>query len=152
MGTDIHLYVEKKNKGQWVSIDKWTTLEEDENEKRLDVDYADRIYKRRNYTLFSILANVRNSDSVKYIESPRGLPKDLCKNIRDASAVHDEDNHSHSWLLVSEINNYEWDVKTTYHNEWRTPRESCADFLQIMENLCEKTAPEDIRIAFWFDN
>lgn len=75
MGCDIHFYLEKRENNRWVSVDKWTT----EFDKELNCDYTyvkweDRPYNGRNYTLFSILADVRNGECIEPICDPKGFP------------------------------------------------------------------------------
>lgn len=105
MGTDVHAVFERKinhheessKKSQWEFI----TSEWDQD---------------RHYNLFSWLADVRNgfgfagtktNDYIKPIFMPRGLPEDL-KNI-DYNYIEYQGEwlgeHSHSWLLGSEIIN-----------------------------------------------
>lgn len=106
MGCDIHSNWQLKNNN-----DDWETVEE------LDC--------WRNYTLFAILANVRNNGFVIPISEPRGLPKDLycvfkepedyigfgnyccCNKISDSyQKERSYVDHSYSWLLSSEIIDY----------------------------------------------
>jgi hypothetical protein len=119
MGCDIHLYVEKKDKsGKWVTADNW--------DKTKDVDYERRFYSSRNYSLFAILADVRNECGLaaKYgfsrlvpdaeddiyipISAPRGLPCGATPEVRAAAEHWEGDGHSYSWLLLSEILAYDW--------------------------------------------
>lgn len=69
----------------------------------------------RNYDVFGMLANVRNGygfagvetgDGFEPISEPRGLPKDVCKEILGESDSWDGDGHSHSWLTVQELKEY----------------------------------------------
>lgn len=118
MGCDIHLYVEKRVKDSWQSADKWTV---DKYEKRLTVDFGDSFYHDRNYSLFAILADVRNGSGfagVKIgegfipIHEPRGLPKDACAKVRKESERWDGDGHSHSFFTVQELFDYDWTQHT----------------------------------------
>lgn len=123
MGCDIHAFVEVKRypyqdtnrrNGVWVSADKWTVNEDhilypEDYEKRFHVDYDDSIYKGRNYDLFAILAGVRNNRGLKPISLPKGLPEDVCKDIKDESDIFASDGHSHSYLTLKEILQYKWD-------------------------------------------
>lgn len=56
MGCDIHLYVERKLEGRWVTCDKWS----DRWGEGLKVERGDSFYRERNYSLFTILAGVRD--------------------------------------------------------------------------------------------
>jgi len=71
----------------------------------------------RRYNLFAILANVRNGRGFagiptgrgfKPISMPRGLPVDVSPEIKKQS-----DGHSHSWLAVQELLDYDWHGQTT---------------------------------------
>lgn len=108
MGCDIHLYVERRVNGVWESADTWTVdpLWPDE---RPDVDLDDQYYLHRNYYLFDILANVRNVLNVAPIAEPKGLPSDISDPVRRVS--DEPDWHSHSWLTLTEIFEYDWTIK-----------------------------------------
>ena len=92
MGCDIHAYAEvRQANGTW---------------KKAKVKVPDD----RNYTAFAILAGVRNSYGVTPISAPRGLPEDTAtRDTDDTDADLDSPDHvwlgdhSHSWLLLSEL-------------------------------------------------
>jgi hypothetical protein len=74
----------------------------------------DRWYSERNYTVFAVLADVRNGagfagvythDPIKPIDYPRGLPDDIVPETR--AILSDE--HSQTWLSLAEIMAYDWD-------------------------------------------
>jgi hypothetical protein len=118
MGCDIHFYVEKKENGKWVSADTWT---KEEGEKRKSVNYDKRFYTSRNYDLFAILADVRNGrgvagcdtgDGFVPISAPKGLPKDVCTEIKTESKGWGSDGHSHSYFTWAELFAYDW-TRTT---------------------------------------
>lgn len=104
MGTDIHACVECKIDGCWTAV------------RPLDLD--------RNYNLFAILAGVRRDHEP--IAEPRGLPADRdpksCTSIwhqdkarphhdskYDACGSYEFGDHTRSWLLLSELLDYDWD-------------------------------------------
>ncbi|MCY9186471.1 hypothetical protein [Bacillus halotolerans] len=123
MGCDIHAFVEVKrypyqdrnrSNGVWISADKWTVNEDhifypEDYEERFHVDDHDSIYRGRNYHLFSILAGVRNYRGLTPISSPKGLPKDVCIEIKNESDFFASDGHSHSYLTLKELLQYNWD-------------------------------------------
>ena len=80
MGTDIHIWVEIKERNGW--------------ELRLDPDQS---YGVRDYGVFGILAGVR--DDGPPIALPRGIPRDSFLALNDIEG----DYHSWSWLKLSEI-------------------------------------------------
>ena len=89
MGCDIHLYVEHKLDGKWAPV-------------------SGEFYDQRNYSLFAILANVRNGADFKPITKYRGLPSDVSKVVLQKSESWDLDAHNHNWLLLSELLSYDW--------------------------------------------
>jgi len=118
MGCDIHLYVEKKENDEWISADIWEL-----NDNTLDVSYDKKIYNERNYNLFAILANVRNGygfagintgDEFVPISIPKGLPTDCDERIKIVSDMWGCDGHSHSWLTLKELLNYDWNQVNTH--------------------------------------
>lgn len=119
MGCDIHLYQEQKIDGQWKSTDVWS---DKYKEGRQTVAYDDMAYHDRNYNLFAILANVRNGGTFgdtktgigfNPISLPRDLPADVSEQVCAASHEWGEDGHSHSWLTLREILDFNWNQKTT---------------------------------------
>jgi hypothetical protein len=118
MGCDIHLYVEAKKNGKWEAIDKWQT----DSDGYFCVPYEERFYTGRNYNLFSILADVRNGygfagsdtgDGFKPISSPKGNPSDISEQVKAESDKWGSDGHSHSFLTLKELLDYDWTQKTT---------------------------------------
>jgi len=99
MGCDIHLYVEKFDGKKWVHIQE-DVMEND------DVPIELSFFDTRSYSLFAILANVRNNGNFNPISEPKGLPEDCSESIRN---VQDwRDGHSHSWLTLKEIFEFDW--------------------------------------------
>jgi hypothetical protein len=120
MGCDIHLYVERKIDGKWVTADKWTPdpYAEEGEESRLIVDDDNCFYSDRNYDLFAILADVRNlrnaGTGFNPISTPKGLPADISPEVKGESDKWDCDGHSHSWLTLAEIKAYDWNQVITH--------------------------------------
>lgn len=108
MGCDIHLFVEKRVDGKWQSADRWVPDEDAEESGRFRVQYEDRFYKDRCYSLFAILADVRNYGRFNPIDSPRGIPDDACDRVRAESDSWDSDGHSHSWFTLAELLAFDW--------------------------------------------
>lgn len=125
MGCDIHAFVEvrkypygdkKRENGVWISADKWTVnpdsvLYPEERNLRLRIDNEDRIYRERNYDLFSILADVRSNGKLKLISLPKGLPDNVSQEVKQEADYWDGDAHSHSYLTLAELLNYNWDAE-----------------------------------------
>lgn len=146
MGTDIHLCVEVKNNEKWEVVKKMPTdssfykiLYEEEKEKGETGHWTKRweelkqeggslhwLYSNRNYDLFAILANVRNGmgvagcdtgDGFIPIAFPRGTPVDVSTEINEAINGWGCDGHSHSYLTLRELLEYNWNRKTK-HRGW----------------------------------
>ncbi len=104
MGSDITLYVEKKIDGKWV---KQTGFKSDYYDKDDDYFGSDRFkhtdqpYEGRSYTVFSLLADFRNGYAIEPIAYPKGLPKDVSKEIKQETGEYDV-NTSH--LTLKELN------------------------------------------------
>lgn len=103
----------------------------------------------RNYTLFSILANVRNNRSpfLKYISTPRGLPDDISDMVKKEADYWDRYAHDHSWLLLSELERYPWPDAAIA--DWRF---SFSEWGSILASLREYGSSRHARIVFWFDS
>lgn len=73
------------------------------------------IYRTRNKSLYSILANVYNTNSSieKYtpISSPRGLPTDLSPELEQWSNEFPDEKLYSSWLTFEELLNFDWNQK-----------------------------------------
>jgi len=119
MGCDIHLYQEQKIDGQWKSADVWS---DKYKEGRASVAYDDMAYYDRNYNLFAILADVRNGRGFAGVNTgagfnpiaqPKGLPDDISEQVRAEAKYWQRDGHSHSWLTLREVLDYDWNQKTT---------------------------------------
>lgn len=108
MGCDIHMAAERRTAdGRWEMCGEPTHR----------WGYAEpwEPYDNRNYALFSVLANVRNGygfagcdtgEGYRPIDDPRGLPPDMSPLVKEWAEAGD---HSHSWLLVRELLDYDWD-------------------------------------------
>lgn len=152
MSTDIILFVEKKIKGVWTSVDEPET---DENRCR----NLKSIYDDRNYELFAMLADVRNYYDIVPICEPRGLPDDVSPEVREGF-----DNiwceGTFGWLTVAELKAYDWE--RTFEDGWRkkthTYREAAGSFYTETIPKLERLArgwflrdDDSVRIVFWLD-
>lgn len=79
MGCDIHMIVQVRKDGRWVTSEITP-------------------YRERNYEAFAMLADVRNRFGITPIAPQRGLPDDL--DVREGEQLGD---HSFSRLLLSEL-------------------------------------------------
>lgn len=150
MGCDIHFYVEKKDGDKWVSADKWTPSRWDGS---LEVKHEDSFYDDRNYILFSVLADVRNfrDTRINPISEPRGVPDDATQEVRDAVFFYGD--HSHSWLLVSEIEAYDWNQDIEDNGSSFNIKDRCMKFLEETLSRMKALGDSDkVRCVFGFDN
>lgn len=163
MGCDIHFFVEKFTSSnqyegprnlsedrntkieeiidgkpvteRWVSADTWEFSDgEWSNTER---------YWERNYYLFSLLADVRNSGE-EPIDYPRGIPNDASSGYLYKCERWSGDAHSHSYFTLQELLDVDW---KEYDLEYLTK------FFNVLEEL--KTIDSDynkVRICFFFDN
>jgi hypothetical protein len=156
MGCDIHLFVERKNNGQWhgEEMDCW-----------------------RNYDLFSVLAGVRNYGDNEYIDVPRGLPDDISPEAAEAASRWGDDGHSHSYFTLDELRAWQKEHQTTRHKGLLNPQQAedldtkgilpriwcqwASDKSFVWREWTENYCPLDDliqrldnvdRIVFWFDN
>lgn len=151
MGCDIHMYAEVKKNGEWRKVGKIFDNPFYDPEENLSSSFfarkTDHPYQRRNYLLFSILANVRNAEFVytEYPLMPKGLPKDVSEEVKKKSDENIWGNaeHSHSWLTLKEL----IDIK------WKQYQPVVNDFVKkTIPDLQKLGNPKDVRIVFWFDN
>lgn len=124
MGTDIHLYVEKKDSsGKWhrvnppaeyagrdpYIVEKYNSNNEKDWQEYYERKYHEDWFSMRDYDCFVILAGVRMdriiSENFKPISKPKRLPKDLSKELSKAEFGY----HDKSWLTVKELIDYDWD-------------------------------------------
>lgn len=117
MGTDIDLYVEKKNPdGKWEIMfpdpELMQVLHPGPAEQR---PYGPgnlpgwAWYSGRNYDLFGLLADVRNRSDIESPWAHRGIPKDsgIHEFLGDGDSPHYH-GHSHSWVSLQELLDYDW--------------------------------------------
>lgn len=141
MGCDIHLAVEVRKNGKWERRlpPPEARVPHYVEKAREDPDawYANGAmvtwYDERNYDCFAILANVCNGHGFAGIptgggfvpsSAPRGMPKDVSTAVARLHPDHPKHeaeasddiwlgDHSHSWLLLSELLDYDWTQVTT---------------------------------------
>lgn len=102
MGCDIHMHVEYKdnNKDQWICGDY---LHQSCSDRVMPGYTFEEFFGDRNYSLFAILANVRNYGNTEYIDDPRGLPDDVSDFVKNAYEDWRLDAHSCSHLTLKEL-------------------------------------------------
>jgi len=161
MGCDIHMRIERKEEGKWTYFPCFYTF-------RDASDKFECIRVRRDYALFSLLANVRTHRCFYpgCISQPRGWPEDadtltLSKSIYgdgvDYLSFKDMCEHSQSWLLLAEILDYidtspeKWGRKTRLRLERIAQIEEIDfDWLEPIKKIDEDS--KNIRLIFGFDS
>lgn len=109
MGCDIDLYVEVKENDQWnhLAIPLFRDPYEAITKK---VSYSNIPDTYRNYSLFALLANVRNSgQGIEPIKLPVGLPPDMSEELKEQYEPRSLDWHSATHYTLEELLEYPWD-------------------------------------------
>jgi hypothetical protein len=114
MGCDIHIHVEYNrsvngNK-RWVCGDYFHVNPYKGETGEPDFCLVD-FCGDRNYSRFSILADVRNYGSNPYIDDPRGLPDDVTYEVKRSSNEWGCDGHSHSYFTLKELIDYQENIE-----------------------------------------
>lgn len=164
MGCDIHLFVERKENGNWVSADEWEKVDSKrdyEDGLYYDVPWGKEFYHNRSYTLFSLLADVRNYWQLEPISDPKGIPNNLSPRVKAMFKYYESDGHTHSWYTLKELLDFNWNQKIKKTDEI-DKKEYTIDYQEILsqtgfDKTLEKLKklddnPENVRIVFFFDN
>jgi hypothetical protein len=96
-----------ERKEKWVSGDyfKYNPFNGIYDDERLELIH---LYSGRDYGLFSTLAGVRDySNLVVPVSEPKGMPDDCCEFIKEQCDRYGKDGHSHSWLTLKELRDYQ---------------------------------------------
>ena len=151
MGCDIHLITEIKVDNKWILSDKDIF-----KYKNFSEGIGINPFEERNYSVFALLANVRNDNKVIPISLPKGLPDDSeylnfkidgkTTRKKDFLDFNSYEYHSHSYLTLKEILEYDYS-KINISNQFRY--EEFYEDLELLKTLGE---PDNVRIVFWFDN
>jgi hypothetical protein len=145
MRCNIHAYVEVQDGRGWQKIGevfKKPNYRPNFPLSRRNTPLSDHPIQGCDYTLFSILAGVRNYSGNEPIAEPRGMPPDVSSEVRRLSERFGDDGHSHSWLLLSEILGWNDGFRAWNEDEWGVA-------IEIMKTLGN---PDRVRMVFWFDS
>lgn len=154
MGCDIHMHVEYRTRINNTTI-KWcdgnlyevNKFYEDEDEPKYIRVCLNN--ERRSYTLFGLLAGVRNRE-IKPIAYPRGFPDDASKSITDEyNSWGRDDPHSASWLTLAELMNAARSHPDLLNDLVAELQEY---FKRLFPNPSPLITQNELRIVFWFDN
>lgn len=155
MGCDIHIHVEYKRRvfgeekwwcGDFFKINPYYGSDEYEPQYNLVGLCDDRCYAR-----FAVLANVRNYGDTEYIDEPRGLPDDVTAEVLKDSDRWDCDGHSHSYLTLKELIDYQENIKPLKIRGMISPEDQERfDKLGILPNgWCQWTNDETWSLREW---
>lgn len=112
MGTDIRIYAEQHMNGRWQFIGKMTKNMYYEYDPEHENEYhPENLYDIRNYSLFAILADVRNDEGYECIAPRRGRPDDLSPEVKSWFEYFQDDELYESWLTLEELVNFDWHGK-----------------------------------------
>lgn len=169
MGCDIHTHVEIRSDRwgrrqiDWRCGDYFSVIDPLDPDAKYVVQ---EVHGNRNYSLFAVLADVRNDGSLDYIDEPRGLPDDVTEFVKEDYDGWGWDAHSCSYFTLREL--------IEYHNE-HAPKNMFGHYilLPLINDLKRRAdefnliyehwwdgdryedallKAEDIRFVFWFDN
>jgi len=151
MGCDIHLYIERKVNGNWLSCNTWVQKLDEKN--RIFFTAIDK-FSYRNYKLFAALCGVRNNKSynITPLANLKGMPNDVSEIVYQAYDRWKDEYHSISYLSIYELDPLfgKGDVFPEFFAQImdKIDRISMSEFNIIDEDH----RVEDVRIVFWFDN
>lgn len=131
MGCDIHLHTERKIKGKWVNLNSDLGV-------------------HRNYTLFAILAGVRNYDYNIPINSAKGVPADASNEYLDAVNEMEGDGHNHSYLTLQEILDYLPDAQVKYGGMISKDQSDKLYAGELPNSWCQSTSDTSYVYREWF--
>lgn len=153
MGCDIHMYAERNCGDYWLcsgEVFKDKYFNPNQPLHSYNKILTDEPYQGRNYTLFSLLADVRNNYHIKPISKPRGLPDDVDEEIKKKSDEWDCDGHSHSYFTLEELLAVDWDF-TVINNEGLVDEKNYKLFKEIGRpgEWCGWTNNENYKKVKW---
>jgi len=154
MGYDIYLYAEIKRADHWELIGGL-----EENPEYYPEDYPNaqplkpvKIYNDRNYDLFAILTggevtqrHLAPGQNFESFAPPRGLPKDVCPEIKSWFDFLCDDAFAPSWLSLQEIEGFKWQNAFIRHEAMVDKR--VAHLFQDDKSFPYQEWPPDIEIS-----
>lgn len=117
------------------------------------------VFTDRNYDLFAILVNLRNSENMPYISEPRGLPEDVTPEIQ--LQTRNSECHTMTWYTAEELLTYDWNQVFFYEDETMNGEkilesvdyaECGKSLLEVVNRLVERKNPSEVRLIIAFDN
>lgn len=137
MGCDIHLYEEIKINNEWQLLREIGTP--------------------RFYTLFALMADVRNNGTIDPISMPKGIPAGLSDQTLERLSSWNGDAHSESYFEYDEIKFLFTLLRKMYKDEKNIlsdvfPESQALVKYQAEVNDIIVSNFDEIRWVFWFDN
>lgn len=165
MGTNIHMYAEERINGVWKDRNLFEIRLGDAEDGSQDRYHINMLDIGRDYLLFSVLADVRNRYGVQPICSPKGLPSDCSRIIRQIAGDIDGEVYSDaSWLTLTElVDAKNSDLNVGHDGIPHKDGEGVLDYLyqvvmshffRVHALVHELELPEksdDLRVVFWFE-
>lgn len=109
MGTDIFMYAERFQNRKWQFIGEMVEDERHKYDPEHKKLYRPKdIWDIRNYSLFAILADVRNSEGYECIIKRRGIPDDLSPEVKEEFESFLDDEPEGVWLPPDEAKRAIW--------------------------------------------
>ena len=125
MGCDIHIFTELKTNGVWNNCDHWKYNQfygQDEGEPELE---QIPIYSRRNYDLFSFLADVRNYARNPVFGFDRGFPDNASPQTKAEYDRWNLDAHTPGYCTLAELKQQVGLVKAIKHSGYVHKTAAC---------------------------
>lgn len=150
MGCDIHIFAEIRKGDKWEKVGDVFPCTDWAGKPT--GKFTDEPYDGRNYTLFALLAGVRNRErNIKPIKQcPYSIPPDASEGVIKERDYWQGDGHSHSWYTLKELLDYDWSqgytesgiVATSVAEEYRKTGKK-------PESWCQGTNAKDVERLEW---
>lgn len=108
-------------------------------------------FKWRTYGMFALIFGVRNNSyGFVPIAANRGLPVDVSVECKAMSDAYGYDSHSHSWISVKELQEFDYESLILVSHEYISCKELLGtNFFTDLQMLVDANAE---RVVVFFDN
>lgn len=153
MGCDIHGFLEVRKNGKW----------------ELAELKGKQPFSQRHYITFGFLAGVRRHN-IPTVKHTSGLPTDseylnslseniymgyagskYIQNTRREEIYNDMDYHSHGFVLLKDLSEFDYDQVVSDYNE-SLENLLGVNFFEDIYTMRKLGGVEDVRFIYWFDN